>query len=211
MLHPAYSLKDSGVYAEYNRENERKAFYEFVDNLPGGGRDVYIKKLRSMYLSLYGDYLLETGRSFFLDKTPRYYLIWKELQDIFPAAKFIVLNRNPLSVLYSILKTWNSERWYRLSEHNHDLISAIDNITSMINSAVGVHIKYENLVDDPSNELQKLSSYIGISFDERMLEYDRNEKWSYGDQEYIYSQSGGIILRLASGSFHRERGGRFRK
>lgn len=189
MLHPAYSIKTSGVYAEYNKEVENKAFFGFIDNLPGGGRDTYIKHLKSMYLNLYGEYLKESGHSYFLDKTPRYYLVWKELTEIFPNAKYIVLRRNPLSVLYSIIMTWNNEKWFRLSEFKYDLKAAIDSSVAMINSEVGCNTKYEELVDNPDSELQKLSSYIGIPFEKNMLSYDNNEQWEYGDQDYISSRN----------------------
>lgn len=189
MLHPAYSLKATGIYAEYNKEFEKKAFKGFIDNLPSGGREVYIKRIQSLYLSLYGDYLKDTGKPFFLDKTPRYYFIWKELREIFPNAKYLVLRRNPLSVLYSIIMTWNNDNWYCLSEYKNDLKVAIDSLVQMNNGEKVCQIRYENLVDNPENELQVLSSYIGIPFEKEMLSYCDNEKWLYGDQNYISSHT----------------------
>lgn len=188
MLHPAYSLKSTGIYAEYNKINEKRASYGFINNLPSGGREVYLKRLQSMYLSLYADYLKYTGKSFFLDKTPRYYFIWKELREIFPNARYLVLSRNPLSVLYSIIMTWNNENWFRLSEYKHDLKTAIVNLEEMNSTETMFCVKYEDLVDSPENELQNMSSYIGIPFEKNMLSYDKNEKWEFGDQDYISSR-----------------------
>jgi hypothetical protein len=188
MLHPAYSLKGTGVYAEYNKELEKKAFSGFIDNLPNGGRKVYIQKIRDMYLSLYDEYLKGTEH-YFLDKTPRYYFIWKELQEIYPNAKYIILRRNPISVLYSIIMTWNTEKWFRLYEYKHDLKTAISSLIEMTKHEVGHHVKYEEIVENPLSELRKLSTYIGIPFRKRMLSYNNNEKWEYGDKDYISSQT----------------------
>jgi len=56
--------------------------------------------------TLYNRALEVAGKRFFLDKTPRYYFIIPELKNVFPEAKFIILLRNPLAVLSSILNTW---------------------------------------------------------------------------------------------------------
>ena len=46
---------------------------------------------------------------YFLDKTPRYYLILKELEQVFPDAKFIFLFRNPVQIYASMLSTWGKD------------------------------------------------------------------------------------------------------
>lgn len=106
MLHPLYSLKINGIHTEYNRDWEKKAFENFVSNLPGSGREIYINELQKMYSNLYYLYLREHNKKIFLGKTPRYYLIIDELLEVFPDAKYILLIRNPLAVLGSIMRSW---------------------------------------------------------------------------------------------------------
>ena len=125
MLHPSYSLKSNGIQAEYNYENERTAFKSFINDLPKG-EETYIKELRKMYLNLYSKYLYKNKYDYFLDKTPRYYLIIDELLKIFPSAKYIILIRNPLAVLGSIINTWTQEDWLSLNRYKHDLYDAIN-------------------------------------------------------------------------------------
>ena len=105
MLHPVYALKRGGVNAEYESSLARQGLDDFLSLFPEG-EDVYIEALRGMASALYGRALTVEGKQYFLDKTPRYYLIIKELYRIFPQAKFVCLLRNPLAVLASILETW---------------------------------------------------------------------------------------------------------
>ena len=124
MLNPLYTLKKDGVFTEYNKSLEYKANQDFIENLPHGGRDNYIQHLHKMYLSLYSEYLKKEKKSVFLDKTPRYYLIINELIEVFPEAKYILLIRNPLAVLGSIINSWTKEDWHKLSQYKIDLIEA---------------------------------------------------------------------------------------
>src|SRR5262249_40497787 len=113
MLHPLYALRAQGHTADYNAEWARAALKDFCDNLEGG-EQAYLEALRGMGVSLYNQALQRSGRPCFLDKTPRYYQICPELRRTFPEAKFILLLRNPLAVLSSILTSWIHEDWERL-------------------------------------------------------------------------------------------------
>ncbi len=65
----------------------------------------------------------DNGETYFLDKTPRYYLIIPEIAQIFPDAKFIFLFRNPLQVISSVMKTWCKGTLNGLHRYNNDLIN----------------------------------------------------------------------------------------
>lgn len=183
MLHPIYSLKKSGVYSEYDRKIELQATEAFINNMPGGGKKLYFDRLKDMYLGFYDAYLQTTDKDYFLDKTPRYYFILKELMELYPNAKFIILRRNPLSVLYSIINTWTKDSDYRLLNLRHDLQTAIANLDEYSDVENVFQIKYESLVDNPEATLSGLCQYIGIDYEENMLTYDSKEKWELGDQK----------------------------
>ena len=90
------------------------------------------REFRKFVLNFYNNY----GNSrnlYFLDKSPRYYHILSSLLRIFPDSKFIILLRNPLAVLNSILRyhyDYNLNK--SLSEYScNDLfycLKVIDNI-----------------------------------------------------------------------------------
>ena len=193
MLHPSYTLKKTGIYSEYNFNAERKAFEVFLDGLPEG-KKTYIQSLNVMYLNLYSYYLYDTNYSYFLDKTPRYYLIVNELMQIYPEAKYILLIRNPLAVLGSIINTWVKESWYKLSEYNNDLTRAISEYIDIIDNKKKnksfLIIHYEELLADNKKTLETIFDYLSVDYEAGVEDYNqRSEKWMFGDQSSVYKKN----------------------
>ena len=121
MLPILYALRPYGHSAEYESRLAQAALAEFLQTLPSGTDD-YFEAARRMGLYLYQQALAGTGKHYFLDKTPRYYWIIPELQRVFPRATFIILLRNPLAVLCSIINTWAKDNWFALYRYRHDLL-----------------------------------------------------------------------------------------
>lgn len=172
MLHPAYALRKEGHEAEYGAQTAFRALQDFLATLEGG-QDCYVEALRRMAVCLYGVACEQAGKTYFLDKTPRYYFIIPELAHIFPEAKFVILLRNPLAVLASILNTWVKGDWIRLSRHYGDLLVAprllFEGIQLLDGQAIVLH--YENLVREPADQVAMLCARLGLEFHPDMLEY----------------------------------------
>ncbi len=193
MLYPAYRLKNEFSVIEYNSWLSHKAFQNFLSDLPNG-RKAYLEMLQHMYNTLYFSYLEQYDKKIFLDKTPRYYLIAKELHEIFPDAKQILLLRNPLSVLKSIITSWTKANYDRLVEYKVDLYKAIEIFDDLLQQPLSwLHvIHYEALLEQPHEILQTLCNYIEIDYTENMLKYYEKpqEKWEFGDPKNIYIKKG---------------------
>lgn len=177
LLHPIYSLRKEGHTAEYNADLAYKATEDFYNTLPGG-KEEYYNALRHMACHLYNTSLQTvSGKTIFLDKTPRYYHIISELYHLFPEAKFILLLRNPLAVLASILNTFVKEHWVLLSRYRHDLISA----PILLNggkSLLGDHalvVHYERLVSEPEDTMLEVCNKLGLTYKASMLEYGKRK------------------------------------
>ena len=189
MLHPLYALKRNALTAEYNSRLAREALDTVFDALPEG-EDGYIQGLRTMYGYLYARLLEGSGKSVFLDKTPRYYLIIPELARVFPEAKFIILLRNPLAVLVSILNSWVKEDWRRLRNFQTDLFRApgllADGLPNLGDRAAKV--QYEELVHDPEDHIRNLSRFLEIPFDPATIDYGDGSSpdWRFGDQKSVH-------------------------
>ena len=174
MLHPLYALKKNGIETEYVSSLARQGLDDFLMQVPEG-EELYIEALREMAFVLYNRTLELSGKSFFLDKTPRYYFIIPELYRVFPKAKFIFLLRNPMAVLSSVLSTWLGNQIHALvkSPNYIDLTKGphylIDGINKLKEDAIVVH--YEELVRKPKEVIQHVCNKIGISFYEDMLDY----------------------------------------
>lgn len=194
MLYPLYVLQPEGYQAEYNEHFAWSAVQDFLQTLPCG-EDEYIEGLRRMYSYLYERAVANSGKRYFLDKTPRYYFIIPELYRTFPEAYYIILLRNPLAVLCSVLNTWVkvNKDWVRVYRFKHDLIRAprllLEGVEFLGKQGVIVH--YEQLGSDPEGELRCICDRLGVDFVPEMVEYGHHSftRWRFGDQESIYKHS----------------------
>ncbi len=191
MLYPLYALRLDGVKAEYNAHTARKALQDFLQNLPTGEDDFY-EGIRRMYGYLYEKALVNSGRHYFLDKTPRYYFIIQELYKTFPKAHYIILLRNPLAVLCSILNTWINKKWFSLHSYKNDLILSVslllEGIKILGENCTVVH--YEQLINNTEIEIRKICEKLNIVFLSEMIEYgNKLPQWNLGDKNvYKYSR-----------------------
>jgi hypothetical protein len=150
-----YTLRERGIYAEYNHRALARAVEDFCEVLPGG-RDDYVAEIRELALRLYGK-ASPAGARYFLDKTPRYHLISDEILATFPEGKYLILWRNPLAVAASIMETWASGKW-NLYRFKVDLFDGIESL-----------IRYEALVTEPEEILGGVFRYLDLPFDRSVL------------------------------------------
>lgn len=115
---------------------------------------------------------------FILDKTPRYYHILDEIIEWVFESKVILLKRNPLAVMASIINSNFDGNWKMLNQPDrvHDLITA----PKKINDALKNHskfifsLKYEDLVSTPSIFIRRVYNFLGLEFEENSLNYGKN-------------------------------------
>lgn len=164
-----YTLKQYGVFTEYGHSICLAAFQDFVSHLPNREQDYY-EALNRFAGSLYEKASKKEAR-YFLDKTPRYFLVIPEIARTFPDAKFIFLFRNPLQVFSSVVKTWNEGRM-RLDMHHVDLFRGPKLLAQGYRELEDKSLKvnFEKLVEDPRTELEKVFRYLELNFDESVIE-----------------------------------------
>lgn len=124
---------------------------------------------------------------YILDKTPRYYEIIDSIRDIFPTAKIIILKRNPLAVLSSIIETWHVKGINHLSPYRRDILNApflLQNFVEKNRNDCNVLVSsYEDITNDPRKEAERIYHWLDIEFKEMYLNYRSNNKYQgkYGD------------------------------
>jgi Sulfotransferase family len=167
LLPQLYATRGAGVYAEYGYGPSSRAIHAFAESLPGGA-GAYDRELRAFVLQLYR--LAAGGAPYFLDKTPRYHLVADELLTLFPEAKVVVLWRNPLAVVASIVDTWAGGRW-TFGRWDVDLHEGLDSLVRAARRhADQVHVvRFEDLVREPGSSWPDLMSYLGLPFDPAVL------------------------------------------
>ena len=76
MLHPAYSLRHTGITADYNAHFAYEGVKEFLENYTRG-RDVQLDAIREWARMIYQDAIDKHQKRWFMDKTPRYFFIFR--------------------------------------------------------------------------------------------------------------------------------------
>jgi hypothetical protein len=203
MLHFAYGLRGQGHVAEYNARYAFSALTGFLREIHRD-EDVYWRAIRSAALQLYDAALEKTGKTFFLDKTPRYYFILPELRRIFPKARFVLLVRNPLAVFASILNTnfGGDLRGFLAADRRHDIFTAPRSMVDAIRDPTGMTavVRYEALATRPDQTVRELCDRISLCYEPAMLEYGAKVRLdgTFVDPKSIYEHSGPVRDYVAS-------------
>lgn len=192
MLPLVYMLKPDGMVAEYNHRDAYRATRDFIEALPGKDAD-YLKALNEFASSLFARQCTN-GEVYFLDKTPRYYLIVKELAEIFPEARFIFLVRNPIQVIASIITSFSNSTLRNLHFYHVDFYKGFDKLAEGMKLLANrsVTVRYESLVTDPVSTLNAIFQYLDLEWQPSMLATldDRGLSGNLGDKWGTYAYSG---------------------
>jgi Sulfotransferase family len=162
MLPLASTLRRSGVDAGYLHPLTVDAIEDFCAQLPSGSED-YLHELRELALRLYEKAAGANAR-YFLDKSPPYCFVAEEIMRIFPDGKFVFLWRNPLSIVSSIVDTWQP---WRPSLFREDLFVGVPRLvdTYSANPARAHAVRFEDLLSDDNAHWSRLMDYLGIDFE----------------------------------------------
>jgi hypothetical protein len=133
-------------------------------------RDLLLAEFAKLYFKV----MLPKDKFVFLDKTPRYHWIADWLFSIFPKARFLILHRNPLDVIASHKTTWGhfidldpNRLATNTITHSFDFLLAHSHIAEFAAKHQGaarvLNVRYEDLVEDPSGELEKILSAFDLT------------------------------------------------
>jgi sulfotransferase family protein len=165
-----YTLREQGITAEYSHHLANIALSDFIRELPNGRQD-YLSAIGLAVNELYQKTAKNKDARYFLDKTPRYALIANEIVEIFPDGKFIVLWRNPLAIIASIIETWGDGKW-NLSIYKVDMFDGLANLIDCYrsHSKKMLPIQYESFLRSPEKELSRIAEYLELKLDPGVLE-----------------------------------------
>ncbi len=173
LLHPIYATRQAGISAEYGHYGARQALIHYLSGFEEG-QDAFYDAVRRYACCLYNTALHNTGKKYFLDKSPPYTRVIKEIGVLFPEAKFVILTRNPLANLYSVLTTWTKGKWEKLYWSRYDLLEGPADLVDGRAALNGncIEVSYENLVDNPCFQLNRIADYLGLERSGFSLRYD---------------------------------------
>lgn len=174
LLPQIYAYNKTASLSEYSSFSSQRGIANFIKNLPLENKD-YEAELNKFMLNLYKKQC-KNGELYFLDKTPRYYLIIDEIVRIFPNAKFIFLFRGPEKILSSMMTTWGSNGFKSFLTSYHDVTEGFEILSQAYEKykSISVKVNYENFVANPEAELLSLMNYLELEFDINLI----NDFWN---------------------------------
>lgn len=147
----------------------------FVDMLPNKEQD-YWNACRAYCDTLYGRYLEGGAKSICLDKTPAYALVLPFIAKVFPDAKYVVLTRHPLALFSSYANSFFDGDYAQALSHNPILHRYIPAMAAFLrqNETSHIHVRYEDLVQDPETWMRRVYDYIGVPFEAGTIDYGKS-------------------------------------
>jgi hypothetical protein len=111
------------------------------------------------------------------DKTPLNILDIRMIENVFPAAQYIHIIRDPRAVALSIMKAAETSPGIRESSYVEAAVrwkKSIRNaraLATRIGPQCYAEVRYEDLVHHPERELRRLCGFLGLSYSNVMLEF----------------------------------------
>lgn len=165
--------------APYDHLRAVAAQREFVAELPNGEED-YLTALRAYCYHLYGQQLAAAGgdQERVLDKTPAYALVLPFIEKVFPKAKYLVLTRHPAAIFSSYAKSFFEDDWQAAHEFNPIIERYVPAIARFLRDANTpyFHMRYEDLVQNPAEIMERACAYLELPFEDGMVEYGKKKE-----------------------------------
>lgn len=155
------------------------------------GLRAYFKQMRNAHYSevvtgLYTNGMKKESKIFWGDKTPRYIINLPLLYKLFPQAKFVHLIRDGRDVTLSYYKCgWGPMNILEGARLWSKRVNAGRSFHSAHPDASYYEMKFEDLLEAPAAALSKLCDFIGIGYEEAMLDYHKNTEKSFGKNESL--------------------------
>ena len=144
-------------------------------------KDIFSKenKLQNYVLNLFNEYNFEAN--VFTDKSVQNYLWIGFIKIFFPNSKIILTNRNSKDVSLSIFKINFKNGFMNFAYDQSEIATFYNLYFDLIDFWKNVlkdeifEINYENLVENPKLEIEKLIEFCGLEWDENCLNPHKNK------------------------------------
>ncbi len=139
------------------------------------------------YKDLVNDFLYQKktrDKKKFVGATVHYQ--FDKLLKIWPGAKFIFLVRDPRDVASSIINMGWAGNHFVAVEWWLDALKELKRVRQLVSDDRIITVRYEDLLEKPSEVLAGICHFIGIDFSEQMYDYVKNSTYSHPDYKYAF-------------------------
>lgn len=120
--------------------------------------------------ALLAEDLARSGKRHLVNKSPNDVFIRDEIAECWPDARFIFLIRHPSA----ILRSWRNARpHYPEADRVADIVLYCEAVEEARGELAGPTVRYEDLIGDPVGTVQSLCGFLGVEWEEDMLDYGR--------------------------------------
>lgn len=121
------------------------------------------------------DVLSRSGKPTMVAKTPSNVLIWEQLAECWPDARFIFLLRHPAASVASLNKAWSST-WHpaetgTLDESSAKALRYMTCLEEARRTLPGHTVRYEDLTAEPELIVRQICQFLNVPFEAGMLDY----------------------------------------
>jgi hypothetical protein len=123
------------------------------------------------------DALRRGGKPVLVAQTPSNVLIWRQIAECWPDARFIFLLRHPASAVASLNAAWDGT-WHpnetgALAESAAKALRYMASLEEARSALRGHTIRYEDLTADPAGRVRAICEFLNLPFEPNMLEYGK--------------------------------------
>jgi LPS sulfotransferase NodH len=122
-------------------------------------------------------------------KSPNYYDCMNQLADWFPSAKFIVIWRDPVDVLKSVIRAAEKNAWFARPGMELRALLGYRRMKQEVDQLeyrrIAVfQLQYEDLIANPGATMQAVCNFIGVPFDPKTASLEGADRSSIYDGDH---------------------------
>jgi len=139
------------------------------------------------------------------EKSPTYYFRIPWLAQQFPNARFIVIWREPLGIITSILRTGKRDSFFRSKSLPLRTLTGFermqaDTLRLRAGGTPIYDLAYEDLIENPESVLRSICDFLELSFDPEMLDLSKADFSMFPPGEHHEKAKSGRLKREKSSS-----------